>query len=62
MYIGNDEFYEVEDYDEDIRLREQLLEEAKNIPSSTDWNEVNKAVNEVRKNVSGSSISEGIET
>ncbi len=49
MYIGNDEFYEVEDYDEDIRLREQLLEEAKNIPSSTDWNEVNKAVNEVRK-------------
>ena len=39
MYNDNDDF-EVNDYDEDIRRREALMEEAKNIEISTDWNTV----------------------
>lgn len=42
MYNENDEMYEVSDYDEDIRSREALIEEAKNLPENADWNEVLK--------------------
>ena len=39
MYNDHDDF-EVNDYDEDIRRREALIEEAKNIEISSDWNTV----------------------
>ena len=40
MYQENDDMLEVNDFDEDIRRREELIEEAKNIPADADWNEV----------------------
>ena len=40
MYNENDELYEVNDYDEDIRCREALIEEAKNLPETADWKEI----------------------
>ena len=33
MYNENDEMYEVEDFDEDIKRRQELIEEAKSIPT-----------------------------
>ena len=37
MYQENDDMLEVNDFDEDIRRREELIEEAKNIPADADW-------------------------
>lgn len=39
MYNDNDEMYEVSDFDEDIRRREELIEEVKNIQVDTNLNE-----------------------
>ena len=33
MYQENDDMLEVNDFDEDIRRREELIEEVKNIPA-----------------------------
>ncbi len=49
MYQENDDMLEVNDFDEDIQRREALIEEAKNIPTSADWNEVMHQVNDLRK-------------
>lgn len=49
MYYDNDEMYEVNDYDEDIRRREALLEEAKQIEASSDWNAISRAVSDLRR-------------
>ena len=40
MYNDNDEMFEVSDFDDDIHRREALIEEARSIPVSSDWNEV----------------------
>ena len=49
MYQENDDMLEVNDFDEDIRRREELIEEAKNIPADADWNEVMHQVNGLRR-------------
>ncbi len=49
MYQENDDMLEVNDFDEDIRRREELIEEAKNIPADADWNEVMHQVNDLRR-------------
>ena len=49
MYQENDDMLEVNDFDEDIRRREELNEEAKNIPADADWNEVMHQVNDLRR-------------
>ena len=49
MYQENDDMLEVNDFDEDIRHREELIEEAKNIPADADWNEVMHQVNDLRR-------------
>ena len=49
MYNDNDEMFEVSDFDEDIHRREALIEEAKSIPVSSDWNEVMHQVNDLRR-------------
>lgn len=49
MYQENDDMLEVNDFDEDIRRREELIEEAKNIPADADWNEVMHQVNNLRR-------------
>lgn len=49
MYQENDDMLEVNDFDEDIHRREALIEEAKNIPATADWNEVMRQVNDLRR-------------
>ena len=49
MYQENDDLLEVNDFDDDIRRREELIEEAKNITATEDWNEVMRQVNDLRK-------------
>lgn len=49
MNNNNDEMYEVNDLDEDIRLRENLLEEAKNIDGEADWNEIFRTISELKR-------------
>lgn len=49
MYQENDDMLEVNDFDEDIRRREELIEEVKNIPADADWNEVMHQVNDLRR-------------
>lgn len=49
MYQENDDMLEVNDFDEDIRRREELIEEAKNIPADADWNDVMHQVNDLRR-------------
>ena len=49
MYQENDDMLEVNDFDDDIRRREELIEEAKNITATEDWNEVMRQVNDLRK-------------
>ena len=49
MYQENDNMLEVNDFDDDIRRREELIEEAKNITATEDWNEVMRQVNDLRK-------------
>lgn len=48
MYNDHDEF-EVNDYDEDIRRREALIEEAKNIEISSDWNTVFREISDLKR-------------
>lgn len=49
MYQENDDMLEVNDFDEDIRRREELIEEVKNIPADADWNDVMHQVNDLRR-------------
>lgn len=49
MYQENDDMLEVSDFDEDIHRREALIEEAKSIPASADWNEVMHQINDLRR-------------
>ena len=49
MYQENDDMLEVNDFDEDIRRREEIIEEVKNIPADADWNEVMHQVNDLRR-------------
>ena len=48
MYNDHDEF-EVNDYDEDIRRREALIEEAKSIEISSDWNTVFREISDLKR-------------
>lgn len=48
MY-NDHENYEVNDYDEDIRQREALLEEAKQIDMSSDWNTVFTQISDLQR-------------
>lgn len=48
MYNDHDEF-EVNDYDEDIRRREALIDEAKNIEISSDWNTVFREISDLKR-------------
>lgn len=41
MY-NDEELLEVEDFDQDISLRKELIEEAKQIEMNDDWNEINQ--------------------
>ena len=49
MYNDNDEMFEVSDFDDDIHRREALIEEARSIPVSSDWNEVMHQVSDLRR-------------
>ena len=56
MYNDNDEMFEVSDFDEDIHRREALIEEAKSIPVSSDWNEVMHQVSDLRRTLETHSV------
>ena len=45
----NDEMYEVEDMDADISLKEELVEEAKNFEESSNWNETQRDLNNLKR-------------
>ena len=45
----NDEMYEVEDKDADISLKEELVEEAKNFEESSNWNETQRDLNNLKR-------------
>lgn len=49
MYNNNDEMYEVSDFDEDVELRKELIEEAKNIDPSSDWNAVMRQISDLKR-------------
>ena len=49
MYNENDEMYEVEDFDEDIKRRQELIEEAKSIPTDAKWNDVFRQISDLKK-------------
>lgn len=49
MYNENDEMYEVEDFDEDIKRRQELIEEAKKIPTDAAWNDVFRQISDLKK-------------
>lgn len=49
MYNDHEEQYEVDDFDEDIKRRKELLEEAKQLQEAENWNEVFKDVLALRK-------------
>lgn len=49
MYNNHDEMYEVDDFDEDIKQREALLEEAKKIDADTDLNDAIRQVSDLKK-------------
>lgn len=49
MYNDHDEMYEVEDFDEDIRERKALIEEAKKIEESSNWNEIFRKVTDLKR-------------
>lgn len=41
--------FEVSDFDEDIKARESLLEEARNLEIPTDWNEANRVISGLKR-------------
>ena len=45
----NDELYEVEDMDADISLKEELVEEAKNFAESSNWNETQRELSNLKR-------------
>ena len=45
----NDELYEVEDMDADISLKEELVEEAKNFQESSNWNETQRELTNLKR-------------
>lgn len=49
MFNSQDEMYEVSDFDEDIQLREALIEEVKNIPITAQWNDVFKEITDLKR-------------
>ncbi|WP_416324565.1 DUF349 domain-containing protein [[Eubacterium] hominis] len=49
MYNDHDEMYEVDDLDEDIKRREALIEEAKQIDPASDWNEVFREISDLKR-------------
>lgn len=48
-FMNNDELYEVEDMDEDIKQKKELIEEAKNLEDSGDWNSMSRKINELQR-------------
>ena len=48
MY-NDEELLEVEDFDQDISLRKELIEEAKQIEMNDDWNEINQKVTQIKR-------------
>ena len=48
MY-NDEELLEVEDFDQDISLRKELNEEAKQIEMNDDWNEINQKVSQIKR-------------
>ena len=48
MY-NDDEIMDVEDFDQDIAQRKELIEAAKQIEMSEDWNEINKKVTQIKR-------------
>lgn len=49
MFNDNDDFYEVNDYDEDIRCKEALLEEAKALDPELEWNAVFRELSDLKR-------------
>ena len=49
MYNDHDEMYEVDDFDEDIKRRQALIEEAKAIDPEADWNEVFREISNLKR-------------
>ena len=49
MYNDHDEMYEVDDMDEDIKSREALIEEAKQINPEAEWNEVFREISDLKR-------------
>lgn len=45
----NDEMFDVSDFDEDIKTREALLEEARNMEIPSDWNEANRMITALKR-------------
>ena len=44
-----DEMFEVSDFDEDVKLREEILKEVRELQLSEDWNEDFKTVMDIQK-------------
>lgn len=49
MFNDNDDFYEVNDYDEDIRCKEALLAEVKALDPSLEWNAVFRELSDLKR-------------
>lgn len=49
MYNDHDEQYEVDDFDEDIKRRKELIEQAKQLQATEDWNEVFKEITALKR-------------
>lgn len=49
MYNDNDEMYDVRDFDEDVKERKELIEEAKALDPDADWNSLSRQVNSLQK-------------
>ena len=45
-----DEMFEVSDFDEDVKLREEILKEVRELQLSEDWNEDFKTVMDIQEN------------
>lgn len=44
-----DEMMDEKDFDEDIKKRESLIEEAKNLDASLSWNELSRKITELKR-------------
>lgn len=49
MYNDHDEMYEVDDFDEDIKRRQALIEEVKAIDPDAEWNEVFREISNLKR-------------